>query len=156
MLYLKLCFLRLCCPSVFWHGQLQLQKFQDVHWVSHSWGYYIWLCATNTFLSSCLLRSEVMTEFLLKILLSSPCKPQGLFLIGSSVCSKMTSGVESGAGPVGFLDEAFTVGAFTIAGTTFRRRLWETCQIVHTWLKTMDSQGRILPTQSGWRWFHKS
>lgn len=64
-----------------------------------------------------------MTEFLLKILLSSPCKPQGLFLIGSSVCSKMTSGVESGVGPVGFLDEAFTVGAFTIAGTTFRRTI---------------------------------
>lgn len=123
MLYLKLCFLRLCCLSVSWHGQLQIQKFQDVHWVSHSWGYYLWLCATNSFLSSCLLRSEVMIEFLLKKSLSSPWKPQGLFLTGSSVCSRMKSRAESGMGPVGFPDEAFTVGSFTIAGATFRRTI---------------------------------
>lgn len=66
MLYLKLCFLRLCYPSVSWHRQLQIQKFQDVQRVSHNRGYYIWLSATNTFLLSCSLRSELMTEFPLK------------------------------------------------------------------------------------------
>lgn len=91
MLYLKLCFLRLCYPSVSWHRQLQIQKFQDVQQVSHRRGYYVWLSHTNTFLLF-LLSKEWIDDWVStkkkKKSLSS-CKPQGLFLTGSPVCSKM-------------------------------------------------------------------
>lgn len=160
MLYLKLCFLRLCCPSVSWHGQLQIQKFQDVHWVSHSWGYYIWLCATNTFLSSCLLRSEVMTEFLLK--------NRSLLLANRRVCSwqahlsvpewRAELRVEWGQWVSQMRPSQLDLSPLQEqpSGEPSSRRLWETCQIVHIWLKTVDSQGRIPPPQSSWRWFCKS